>query len=63
MDFFVIGQQIGLFQLHSPATSLQNVQNRRQAAFLIRLAKVKIFDRPAVVAHLKTPSQYFASKF
>ena len=63
MDFFVIGQHFGLFQLHSPATSLQNAQNRRQAAFLIRPAKVNFFDQPPVADHLKTLSQYLESRF
>ena len=46
LEPFIPAQAIPvIFPLH--LTYLQNAQNRRQAAFLIRLAKVKIFDRPA----------------
>ena len=37
---------------------LQHAQNRRQAAFLIWLERVKIFDQPPVLAPLKTLSQH-----
>ena len=39
-------------------TPLQHAQNRRQAAFILRLEMVKIFDQPPVLAPLKTLSQH-----